>query len=152
MEKVIKTQDALAVYNIMMDAHYSKLENQDKVLVWKITRKLAPIAKKFEEDRQDAICKFRPGDDFQERMQKARQYEADMKDGVVSSSMKAEYEKFIKEYQDYNELVNNAIQEFADKEVTLEFQPLSEEAFARLLESNEWTIGQMTVVGDFVCE
>jgi len=44
------------------------------------------------------------------------------------------------------------VKDFADKEVELEIEPLTEDAFAKLMASNEWTMEQAVVLGDIVCE
>ena len=59
----------------------------------------------------------------------------------------AEYNEFIKKLQDYNRLVGEAVKEFADKEVEIEFEPLSEESFGKLMASNEWTMEQTVEIG-----
>ena len=64
----------------------------------------------------------------------------------------ADYEKFVEELKKYNKLVGDAVKEFADKEVEIEFNAISEEAFGKLMASNEWTMGQVSVLGDFICE
>lgn len=156
MTKTIKTGDLLKVYNVLGNAKYSKMSDDDKIKVWKITRKLKPVATKFEEDSKDAAEKMKPTEDFTERLQKAQEYERMVRD-KDSDLQKlpmgaAEYEQFIKEFKDYNEVVGKAIKEFSDKEVEVDFEPLSEDAFGKLMASNEWTMEQVTTAGDFVCE
>lgn len=156
MTKTIKTGDLLKVYNVLGNAKYSKMFDDDKIKVWKITRKLKPVATKFEEDSKDAADKMKPSEDFTDRLQKAQEYERMVRD-KDSDLQKlpmgaAEYDAFIKEFKDYNEVVGKAIKEFSDKEVEVDFEPLSEEAFGKLMASNEWTMEQTTTVGDFVCE
>lgn len=50
-------------------------------------------------------------------------------------------------FQNYNRLVADAVKEFADKEVEIEFEPLSEDAFGKLMASNEWTMEQTVEIG-----
>ena len=156
MTKTIKTGDLLKVYNVLGNAKYSKMSDDDKIKVWKITRKLKPVATKFEEDSKDAAEKLKPTEDFTERLQKAQEYERMVRD-KDSDLQKlpmgaAEYDQFIKEFKDYNEVVGKAIKEFSDKEVEVDFEPLSEDAFGKLMASNDWTMEQVTTAGDFVCE
>ena len=54
MKKTVKTSEILSVYNIISTAKYGKLSDEDKVKVWKITRKMKPVATKFDEDSKDA--------------------------------------------------------------------------------------------------
>ena len=154
MKKTVKTSEILAVYNIISSAKYGKLSDEDKVKVWKITRKLKPIATKFDEDSKDAAEKLKPTEDFSDRLEKAQEYERlrSEKQPTIDVMTTADYDKFVEELKKYNKLVGDAVKEFADKEVELEFNAVSEEAFGKLMASNEWTMGQVSVLGDFICE
>lgn len=154
MKKNVKTKDVLAVYNVIKDAKYSKLDDADKIKAWKITRALKPVAAKFDEDTKDAYEKLKPEGDFDERLKKAQEYERLVKnneptDNVMST---ADYNAFIKEFVKYSETVADAVKEFGEKEVEVDFEPLNEDAFGKLMSSNEWDMQQVTLVGDFVCE
>ena len=153
MKKEIKTEKVLQVYNVVNTAKYTKMNDDDKVKVWKIVRILKPIATKFDEDAKDAAEKLRPSEDFTERLQKAQQFEKAKKEGKDYDGMaSAEYAQFIDEFKEYNDLVNKAVKEFADTIVELEFNPISEDAFGKLMSSNEWTMEQVMLVGDIICE
>lgn len=154
MKKTVKTSEILAVYNIISSAKYGKLSDEDKVKVWKITRKLKPIATKFDDDSKDAAEKMKPTEDFSERLEKAQEYERlrSEKQPTIDIMTTADYKKFVEELKKYNKLVGDAVKEFADKEVELEFCAINEEAFGKLMASNEWTMGQVSVLGDFICE
>lgn len=155
MKKTLKTEKVLAVYNIIGKAKYTKMEDADKVKVWKIARALKPIAEKFEDESKDAADKLKPTEDFGERLQKAQEFERmrnagkDMTEAPIGA---AEYNEFINEFNKYNGLVNDAIKEFADKEVEVEFDALSEEAFGKLMASNEWTVEQALEIGQIILE
>ena len=64
----------------------------------------------------------------------------------------AEYNSFIDDFKKYNKTVNDAVSEFAEKEIEFEFEPISEEAFGKLMASNEWNMDQVTKVSEFVLE
>lgn len=152
MEKqTIKTEKVLNAYRVLSTAKYGKMDDGDKIKVWKIARTLKPVADKFEDDSKDAAEKFKPSEDFSERLQKAQDYERMVKDGNADMTKlpmgAAEYGEFVKEFQKYNKLVGDAIKEFADKEVELEFEKLTEDAFGKLMASNEWTMEQAMEIG-----
>lgn len=157
MEKqTIKTEKVLNAYRVLSTAKYGKMDDGDKIKVWKIARTLKPVADKFEDDSKDAAEKFKPSEDFSERLQKAQDYERILKEENAKGNKaditklpmgSAEYGDFVKEFQKYNKLVGDAIKEFADKEVELEFEKLSEDAFGKLMASNEWTMEQAMEIG-----
>jgi hypothetical protein len=156
MKKTVKTSEILNVYNIINGAKYGKMDDADKVKVWKICRKLKPVATKFDEDSKDAAEKMKPQIEggFDEVLAKAQEYErlTAQHQPTIDVMTKADYDKFIEEFKNYQKLVNDAIKEFADKEVEVEFDVLTEESFGKLLSSNEWNIGQASIVGEVVCE
>ena len=156
MKKTFKTEKVLTIYGIINKAKYTKMDDADKVKVWKIARAMKPVATKFEDDSKDAAEKLRPTEDFAERLQKAQDYERMIKDANADMSKlpmgAAEYGEFIKEFQNYNKLVGDAVKEFADKEVKLEYDALTEDAFGKLMASNEWTFDETVELGLAVVE
>lgn len=152
MKKVVKTEAVLKVYNIISSAKYGKMSDDDKIKIWKISRILKPIASKFEEDSKDAYEKFIPNEEFKNNLQKAQEYERTTDKEQFKEMTETQYRAFIKEYKDYNKIVEKAIREFADKEVEIEFTLLSEESFGKLMASNDWNMEQVTTLGDFICE
>lgn len=150
MKKTIKTSEILAAYNVLNAAKYGSMEDADKIKVWKIARALKPVATKFDEDSKDASEKFKP-EGFDENLRKAQEYERVTKDANADASKlemgAAEYNAFIKELQKYNKLVGDAVKEYAEKEVEVEFDALSEDAFGKLMASNEWTMEQTLEIG-----
>lgn len=154
MNKKVKTSEILKVYNVIGSAKYGKMSDEDKVKVWKIARKLKPFATKFDEDTKDAAEKMKPAEDFDEKLQKAQEYERLRQKGepTIDIMTTPEYEKFLSTFKDYQKLVDKAVQEFADKEVKVDFEPINEEAFGKLMASNDWTMEQVATLGDFICE
>lgn len=149
MKTKITTENVLGAYNVINTAKYTKLDDADKIKVWKIARAMKPVATHFEEDSKDAAEKLKP-ENFDDNLQKAQEYERILKEnGDMSKAAMgaAEYDKFIKSLKEYNELVNKAIKDFADKEVTLEFEPISEDAFGKLMASNDWNFEQAMKLG-----
>ena len=159
MKKIkIKTSKVLDAYNVLNTAKYGSMEDADKIKVWKIARALKPFATKFDDDSKDAAEKMKPKmkGGFDELLQKAQEYErmqrdpkADMKKLPMGP---AEYDAFIKELKAYNKLVGDAVKDFADKEVEIDFEPLSEEAFGKLMASNDWNMSQVVALSEIVCE
>ena len=152
----LTTEKVLAAFNVLSSAKYSKLDDVDKIKVWKITRKLKPVAEKFDEDSKDAAEKMKPSEDFDERLAKAQEYERTIKQADFDASKlpmgAAEYGKFIEEFKAYQKLVNDTIRDFAKKEVEVEIETLSEDAFGKLMASNDWNMAQVVALDEFVGE
>jgi ClpP class serine protease len=155
MKKSIKTSEVLAAYNILNAAKYGSMEDADKIKVWKITRALKPIATKFDEDSKDAAEKFKPKDkDFDEKLQKAQEYERITRNPKGDASKlpmgAAEYDAFIEKFKAYNKLVEEAVKEFANKEIEVNIDAISDETFGKLMSSNEWTMGQAVALSEII--
>ena len=152
----LRTDKILSAYRVLSTSKYTKLADDDKIKAWKIARALKPFADKFEEDSKDAAEKLKPTEDFGERLQKAQEYEQTIRKPDFNADTDklpmgaAEYGEFLKEFQNYNKLVTDAIKEFAEKEVDVEFDELSEDAFGKLMASNEWTMEQTMEIGNII--
>ena len=154
----VKTSEILSAYNVLNGAKFGSMDDADKVKVWKIARALKPVATKFEEDNKDAAEKLKPEIEggFDETLAKAQEYEALVRengDMTKSPIGAAEYNAFVEEVKKYNELVGKAIEEFANKEVSLSFEPLSEDAFGKLMTSNpDWKMAQVMLLDGIINE
>lgn len=151
-KKNVKTEQVLAAWNVLNGAKYGKLEDADKIKVWKATRALRPIAERFDEDSKDAAQKMKPMEDYDERLTKAQEYERLVKVPEFDASKlpmgAAEYAEFIEVFKKYQKLVGETVREFAQKEVEVAVEPLSEEAFGKLMASNDWTLAQVDAVSE----
>ena len=154
MKKTVRTDLILAACNALSASKYGKLDDADKIKVWKISRVLQPFAKQFDDDRMDAGKKLLPTEDFEERWQNAAEYERVSRDSNADASTlkmgPAEYNVFIKEKIKYDKLVSEAIKDLAEKEVEIEFEPLTEDSFVKLMNSNDWTFDQVRILGEIL--
>lgn len=153
MTKKVKTEKVLGAFNVLNTAKYAKMDDADKIKVWKIAIALKPIATKFDEDSKDAAEKLKP-EGFDDDMRKAQEYERVTKDKEADASKlemgAAEYGEFIKKLKETNKLVADALKEFANKEVDIDFEPISEDAFTKLMASNDWTMEQAVMIGELI--
>ena len=78
MKKQIKTDALLKVFNVLNGAKYGKMDDADKIRVFKIVRKLKPIAEAFEDESKDAAEKLK-FEGFDTLLEKAKEYEAKVK-------------------------------------------------------------------------
>ena len=153
MTRKVKTEKVLGAFNVLNTAKYAKMDDADKIKVWKIARALKPIATKFDEDSKDAAEKLKP-EGFDDDLRKAQEYERVTKDKDADTSKlemgAAEYGEFIKKLKEMNKLVADALKEFANKEVDIDFEPISEDAFTKLMASNDWTMEQAVMIGELI--
>ena len=141
MKKSLKTEQIADVYQLIEEASYQSLSNEDKVRLWKISRVLKPTAVQFLSDKDDAMKSFITPE-FSEAFKKARLFKQKRDKGEELSMSLEEYKKCGEIITNTNNLMEAAIGELADKEVELEFEPLSEDALAVLITSNNWAFSQ----------
>ena len=137
---MIKVNDVKNLYNILKGAKYSKLDDSDKIKVWKITRVLKPITEQLDEDIKDATTSLVPYENFFADYQKAQAYEKNRENSNMSDE---EYKAFIVEFIKYNKLINDTIKDLSEKEVEVSFDSLDEQGFSKLMASNDWTLEQV---------
>ena len=154
MKKKTKAENVAQVYDILNAAKYSKLNDDERIALWKITRAMKPIALKLKDDIQDAAQHMKPSDDFDQRLALARQYEQAQRDCKEFDKLsKEDYDAFIQEWKDYSKLVDTAVKEFADEEVEIDIEPITEETLSRLMASNDsWTMDKAVIVSDMIMQ
>ena len=154
MIKKTKAENVAQVYNILNAAKYSKLNDDERIALWKITRAMKPVALKLKDDIQDAAQHMKPSGDFDQRLTIARQYEQAQRDGKEFDKLsKKDYDAFIQEWRDYSKLVDTAVKEFADEEVEIDIEPITEETLSRLMASNDsWTMENAVIISDMIMQ
>ena len=153
----MKTKEVLAAWQVLGQAKYDKLDNEQKVHVFHIGQELKPIATAFSDYSADAVDKLKPSDEFQDKWDKAKVYEtmtANPKADMEQLPMgQAEYKEFmLKEYFPFDRLWKKAIKDEGDKEVELKENPLTEEVLFALADANKWNVDQTTAVAAVVCK
>ena len=155
-KKTFKTEKVLAAYRMLGSAKYGKLADEDKIKVLKICIALKPIATKYDEDSKDVAEKLKPFDDYDEKLAEAQEYDRVSRDKNADTSQlkmgAAEFNEFIKTMNHYQDLIDKALKDEMEKEVEVEFEPISEDALLKLMNSNDWTVAQAMVVGEVAME
>ena len=154
MKKILKKGEVMLAFSILNSANYKQLDDADKIRLWKIARVMKPAAKQLEEDSRDAAEKLKP-ENFDAQLEKAKEFEEKKEKGDTEKLPMTdnEYQKFIREvYHPFNNLVQKAVNDESEKEVELEYEPLTEEAFGKLMASNDWKIQQVMTLGNLIVE
>ena len=164
MKKKLKTEVIIALFRMLNEAKYAKMNDDGKIKTWRILRALKPIAVKFDDDMKTAREKLRP-DGYDELLKKAQQLENDeRKDfGATNTPEReqdfakmlrekyADYAKFQDAHMEMLKLVEKAMHEYAEQEVEVKFDPLSDNDFEHLMTSNDWTMTQAGFLADNIC-
>lgn len=140
----LKTNEIAAAYDIINAAKYQKLSDDDKVKVWKISRKLSPIAEQYNKDVEDAKQRLLPSEDFPQRLQMGLKYQSLRDSGEKDLPMtEEEFTKIAAEWNNYNAILDKALRDIAEEKQTIEINTITEDAFGGLMASNDWTFEQV---------
>ena len=134
--KKVTTEQIVKAYQVLHDAKLGKLEGKEKIAVVKVSQKLKSVATAYTEFEQDAVKRLRP-DGFDSIEQKL---------SSRSSLTPAESLKL----QEFNKQVSECLEEEKKKEHELDIEPLSEKTMEHLMESNDFTIGQLIAIEEIM--
>ena len=151
MKKSIKVVEIAKLYNQLSKTGYSKLNDDDRIRLWKTLRSMKPVVDKFEEDKKAAANDLMPQGDFILKYQRALAYEKAEDKSTVNMTQE-EYNQFAQEFKSFTNLVNKAIEELNNTMVEIDIYPLDEEGFSRLMASNDWTMEQVLAISDYITE
>lgn len=145
----MKVRKIAEAYNVLASAKINKCEDGEKVAVWKVCHAIKKVAEDYQEACKDATSKLNDIENYESKMRMALEYEAKKGDGC---EMKAdEYKAFVAEYDRVRKLVDSAVKELGDADVTLGVEGISEDAFGRLLASNpDWDMKQIEAISDVI--
>ena len=137
----VTVKDIQVAYGVLNEAKMGKMETTDQIKVIKALRQLKGIMTPFQEFVKDAQEKLK-GEHHEEMAKKQER-----------KDLTAEERQEVNEYAaEYNSKVNECVKEEWEKEHEVNFSKLSEEAFGKLMHSNEWTASQAMAVQDLICE
>lgn len=141
MEKIVTTENIVIAYNSLRGAKLTRLDTAEKFTAIRAMRALKPMAASLQGFIEDAREKLRPeGFDIIERKASAFDTLSDEEKRAVNAAVNA-----------YNADVARCISEEASREHTLEFETMTEEAFGRLLDSNDLDMSTILVLQDVLC-
>ena len=150
----MKTIEITNIYAVLNEAKLTKMDDADKFKVIKALRVIKPVAKGYEDFVEDVKNKLK-GDDHDKMTEKAQAWNKDNQGKKVNELTQEQIDELntINTYfAEYNKRVETCLKEEAEKEVELTFDKLSEEAFSKLVASNDWTCGQIMALSDAVAE
>lgn len=134
----IKTTVAKAseAYRSLLSAKVTKMKDSDKFAIVKIMRVLKPIATEFQGFIDDAARKLMP-EGFEAISVKLPDF------GSLTKEERKTFDR-------YNTDVNRCVAEEGVKEVTLEYSPISDEGFQKLIEGSDISLGEMMNIYDLI--
>lgn len=132
MKKTI--EQAVIAYRILNEAKLGKMKDGDKFSAVKIMKGLKGVATSYDDFLKDASEKLKP-EGFAEIQGK--------------ENPTPDEKKVLEKYQ---QDINECVSEELKKEVELDFTPLSEEGMKGIMESNDFTMGQIMALYEVIAQ
>lgn len=139
----LSVKNTREAYLLLNGAKLSKMGAKAQVKVVKIVRRLKSIIAPYEEFVKDAADKLK-GDNHAEIEALANEWKE------KGSLDKESQEKVVSYYKDYNEKLDESLQDEFEKLHKVEFDKLTEEEFEQLIASNEFTVNQIIAIEDLI--
>lgn len=151
----MKTIDVVNAFSALNGAKLAKMEDKEKFTLIKAMKALKPIKNEYEDFVKDAREKLK-GDNHEDMLKRVEEWRTkhnDTKPADFTAAELKELNEINTYFNDYNKKVEECVKEEADKEVSPEYVRLSEDAFGRLLTSNDdWDVEKMMLAAEVLCE
>lgn len=151
----MKTIDVVNAFSALNGAKLAKMEDKEKFTLIKAMKALKPIKNEYEDFVKDAREKLK-GDNHEDMLKRVEEWRTkhnDTKPADFTAAELKELNEINAYFNDYNKKVEECVKEEADKEVSSEYVRLSEDAFGRLLTSNDdWDVEKMMLAAEVLCE
>lgn len=142
----MKTKQIIEAYATLKSAKLTQMSSEDKFKVIKIMSVLRPIATEWDEFIQtiDEKCKGENHDRF---IKDAQQWQTEGETTSIPMTRRIEINNY---FDKYNKERQRMIEKEQDKEVAVTFDKLSEKAFEKFIESNDFDIEKSTIIYDCI--
>lgn len=135
----LKTSEIVVVYKLLSDAKLTKMESSDKFKVIKAMRAMRPTSDEWNEFLKTVDEKLKK-DNHDEIIEKARKWQQDGENTTLTNDEKVEINTYLVNFEkEKQDCINDELK----KNVTLEFEKLSESAFEKLMDSNDWKVNEI---------
>ncbi|MCM1295796.1 MAG: hypothetical protein NC311_09670 [Muribaculaceae bacterium] len=141
MKKTITVIMAVAAYATLKEAKLTQMEDAEKFDTILAMRSLKKVAADYEDFAKDAQEKLKP-ENFSDLQDRAQRFEQ------LTDEEKLQVNR---ELQAYNAKVEECVNPEREKMTEVEFQPLSKDAFTRLMKSNDFTASTALTLYDVLC-
>lgn len=144
----MKTKQVVEAYNVLGGAKLTKMEDKDKFTVIKAMRQMKPVATGYEDFVKDAQEKLKD-EHFDDMRGKAQKWQEEGDKTALTVDERIEVNAY---FAAYNKRVNDCLKEEREKEVELGYGRLDEEAFGKLVASNDFDVNTILLLGDALAE
>ena len=131
VDKIVKA------YAKLGDVKVTTLEDKEVMKVIRMRKAMRPVSEEFNAFLEDVKTKFKP-EGFEDTVRKAQE-----EWGKMTNSERITANELV---TGYNRKVEEAAKDEAEKEVDIEFEPLSEDSLTKLMKENSLTVAEMEML------
>ncbi len=136
--KTAKTNDIVSAFRLINPAKLTKMETAERFALILATRQLKKVGTEFDDFLKDVQEKLKPEgfDAIAEKVQAQKELSPEE----------------LKIWNKYQQDISECLKGELEKEVTLEFAPLSKEAMEHFIDSNDFAVSDIMLIMDVMSE
>lgn len=139
----MKTSDCIQAATSLRTAKVTKMEDKEKMTVIKAMRALDKVAKEYEALVKEVKEKLKD-ERFDNMSRRVEEFNALHRDGQALTTKEQQEVKELNNYfANYNKRLDEVLKGEYEREVTVEYERLTEDAFGRLVASNDFTVQEI---------
>lgn len=131
VDKIVKA------YAKLGDVKVTTLEDKEVMKVIKMRKAMRPVSEEFNAFLEDVKSKFKP-EGFEATVRKAQEEWEKMTDSEKRAANEL--------VTGYNRKVEESVKPEAEKEVEIEFEPLSDDSLSKLMKENSLTVADIELL------
>lgn len=135
----LKVSEVIGVYSTLKDAKLTKMESADKFKVIKIMRPMQGVADEWDKFMENVDKKLQK-ENHEEIIQKARKWQEEGEKTTLTDEEKIEINRYLITFQKEKD---ECVKDELEKVVSLDFEKLTQDAFEKLIDSNDWEVNKM---------
>lgn len=144
----MKISMIIEVYKALKEAKLTKMESKEKFAVIRIMRAVKPVAEEWDAFLSTVDEKLR-GEGHEEMVGKIQQWQKEGEQTTLTEEERREVNAYIMRYnREREELLHSELA----KDVEVKFEPLTDEAFERFLDSNDMTVEVLGLLSEAICK
>lgn len=149
----MKVQDIIKASEILRKAKVTKMETVDKMAVVRTSVAIGRVAKESTNliDELKEKMKDERHESMTARHEEFVQKHQGKKYDELTPDQLAELKELNAYFERYRDAVNDASREELERDVRPDIKPISEDAFNKLVESNDLTVEELAVLSEVFC-
>lgn len=151
MKKNVKIQTIVEQYPTLDKASIGKMDVADRFVFIKALRPMKKISDDFNAFREDAVNRLKP-ENYDKIVETVSKFNSMDYAAMVDAMADKDVADALRANGEFNSNIDKCLRDELEKEVELEFAPLSEDAFGKLMDSNSnWQAGVIMAIEDILC-